>query len=61
MRSLYESSKISLSTTILQSEYWSSLAPLIPLGIFFVVLYFNYQKGNIYGVTMEYLGIVTFF
>ena len=42
MKSLYDSSKICLSTTILQAEYWSSLAALLPVGVFFMVLYYNY-------------------
>ena len=61
MKSIFDASKVCLSTTILEAEYWSGLAPLLPLGVFFLVLYLNYQKGNIYGVTMEYLGILTYF
>lgn len=61
MKSLFEASKICLSSTVLQAEYWSTLASLLPVGVFFLVLYYNYQKGNIYGVTMEYLGVLTYF
>lgn len=61
MKNVIENSKICFSLTLLASDYWACFASLLPMGIFFFVLYINYRKGNIYGVTMEYLGILTYF
>ena len=61
MRNIIENSKISFSLTLLSSDYWTCYASLLPMSIFFLVLYINYSKGNIYGVTIECLGILTYF
>ena len=61
MKSIYENSKICFSLTLLDSDYWSCFSFLTPVIIFFTILYINYWKGNIYGITMEYLGILTYF
>ena len=58
---MIESSKICFSLTLLSSDFYAYFATVFPTGIFFFVLYINYSKGNIYGVTMEYLGIITYF
>lgn len=61
MKNMMESSKICFSLTLMSSDYWACYATVFPMFIFFLVLYINYKKGNIYGVTMEYLGILTYF
>lgn len=61
MLNILENSKICFSLTLLSSEYWSCFASLVPMSVFFLVLYINFRKGNIYGVTVEYLGILTYF
>ena len=61
VKSMIESSKICFSLTLLQSDFYAYFATVFPMGVFFFVLYINYSKGNIYGVTMEYLGIITYF
>lgn len=61
MKNMMESSKVCFSLTLLSSDYWACYATVFPMSIFFLVLYLNYSKGNIYGVTMEYLGILTYF
>lgn len=61
VKSMIESSKICFSLTLLSSDFYAYFATVFPMGIFFFVLYVNYSKGNIYGVTMEYLGIITYF
>ena len=61
MKNMMESSKICFSLTLLSSDYWACYATVFPMSVFFFVLYVNYKKGNIYGVTMEYLGILTYF
>lgn len=61
MKNIGESSKVCFSLTLLSSDYWACYATVFPMTVFFIVLYLNYSKGNIYGVTMEYLGILTFF
>ena len=58
---LAESSKVCFSLTLLGSDYWSCYATVFPTVVFFIVLYYNYSRGNIYGVALEYLGILTFF
>ena len=61
LKAIAESSKICLSLTLLGSEYWACYATVLPTVVFFIVLYMNYSRGNIYGVTVEYLGILTYF
>lgn len=61
VKAMIESSKICFSLTLLSSDLYAYYATIFPMGIFFFVLYVNYSKGNIYGVTMEYLGIITYF
>ncbi len=61
MKNMIESSKVCFSMTLLTSDYWACYAVVFPMFVFFFVLYINYRKGNIYGVTMEYLGILTYF
>ena len=61
MKEMAESTKVCFSMTLLTSDYWSSIAVIGPMFIFFFVLYINYSKGNIYGVAVEYLGILTYF
>jgi type IV secretory pathway VirB3-like protein len=33
----------------------------MPMTIFFIVLYINFRKASIFGITMEYLGIITYY
>lgn len=61
MKNMLESSKICFSLTLLSSDYWACFATVFPMSVFFIVLYYNYNKGNIYGVTIECLGILTYF
>ena len=61
MRKIIESTKICFSLTLLTAERYACLACILPLVVFFVVLYLNYSHGNIYGVAVEYLGVITYF
>lgn len=61
LRALADSSRVSFSLALLASDYWSYYATAAPMAVFFLVLYLNYRKGNIYGVTVEYLGLLTYF
>lgn len=60
-RRVAEAGRVSFSLTLLSADYWSCYAAAGPMAVFFVVLYLNYRRGNIYGVTMEYLGLLTYF
>lgn len=33
----------------------------MPLVFFFIVMYINYRRANLFGVTMEFVGITTYF
>ena len=61
MKSMRESSRVSFTLNQIQSDFWSCFATIFPMAVFFQVLYINYTKANIYGVAMEYQGIITFF
>jgi hypothetical protein len=61
MKAMHESSRVCFTLNLLQSDFWSCFATLFPMAVFFIVLYVNYVKANIYGITMEYLGIITFY
>lgn len=61
MHSMQESSKICFTLNLLQSDFWSCFATIMPMSIFFVVLYINFRKASIFGITMEYLGIITYY
>jgi hypothetical protein len=61
MKKMVEATKISFSLTLLTSNSYACLACILPLFSFFWVLYLNYARGNIYGVAVECLGIITYF
>lgn len=60
MKNMHESAKVCFTLNILNSDYWSCFATLMPITVFFIVLYINYRKANIFGICMEYLGVVVF-
>lgn len=61
MKSMQESSKVCFTLNILHSDYWSCFATVMPMTVFFLVLYINFRKASIFGICMEYLGIITFY
>jgi Na+/H+-translocating membrane pyrophosphatase len=61
MKKMLNSTKIGFSLTLVSAEKFACFACILPMGIFFLVLYLNYAKGNIYGIAMECLGIITYF
>lgn len=61
MKSMTESSKVCFTLNLLQSDFWSCFATVMPMSIFFIVLYINFRKASIFGITMEYLGIITYY
>lgn len=61
MKKMVDATKISFSLTLLTSNTFACLACFLPLFSFFAVLYINYSRGNIYGVAVECLGIITYF
>jgi hypothetical protein len=61
MKKMISATKISFSLTLLTSKIYACLACIFPLFSFFAVLYVNYSRGNIYGVAVECLGIITYF
>ena len=60
MKSMHESAKVCFTLNILKSDFWSCFATVIPMTVFFVILYVNFRKANIFGICMEYIGIVVF-
>ena len=42
MKNIIESSKVCFSMTLLSTDYWVCFAPLMPMLVFFIVLYINY-------------------
>lgn len=61
MKSMNESSKICFTLNLLQSDFWSCFATIMPMTVFFIVLYINFRKASIFGITTEYLGIITYY
>lgn len=61
MKSMSESSKVCFTLNLLQSDFWSCFATVMPMCIFFTVMYINFRKASIFGITMEYLGIITYY
>jgi hypothetical protein len=61
MKKMVNATKISFSLTLLTSKVFACVACIFPLFSFFAVLYINYSRGNIYGVAVECLGIITYF
>lgn len=60
MKAMSESAKVCFSLNLLQSDFWSCFATVLPMLVFFIVLYINFKKASIFGICMEYLGIITF-
>ena len=61
MKRMVDATKISFSLTLLTSNIFACLASIFPLFAFFSVLYINYSRGNVFGVAVECLGIITYF
>ena len=57
---MHESAKVCFTLNILQSDFWSCFATVMPMTVFFIVLYINFRKAQIFGICMEYLGIIAF-
>lgn len=60
MKSMYDTAKVCFSSNLLESDFWSCFACVMPIIIFFIILYINFNKASIFGIVMEYLGIITF-
>lgn len=59
--SVEEKTKVSLSHTILDSMSWSALATVFPIVVFLTVIILSYLYANVFGVSINYLGCITFY
>ena len=60
-KDMHEFSKVAFSMNIIKSEYWSYYASIMPLLVFFFVVLVGYTYANAFGVSIIYLGIITFY
>ena len=60
-RSVEEFTKVSLSHTILDSMLWSGLGTVFPMVVFLGVVILSYMYANVFGVSINYLGCITFY
>lgn len=60
MKSMLESAKVCFTLNILHSDFWSCFATVMPMTVFFIILYINFRKAQIFGICLEYLGIIVF-
>lgn len=56
-----EYTKVSLSHTILNSFLWSGLGTVFPMLIFLTVIILSYWYANMFGISVNYLGCITFY
>lgn len=59
--SVEEKTKVSLSHTILDSMSWSALGTVFPIVVFLSVMIISYLNANVFGVSINYLGCITFY
>ncbi len=59
--SVEEKTKVSLSHTILESMSWSALGTVFPMVVFLTVIIVSYINANVFGVSINYLGCITFY
>lgn len=60
-RSVEEFTKVSLSHTILDSYLWSGLGTVLPMIVFMAVVILSYWYANVFGISINYLGCITFY
>ena len=59
--SVEEKTKVSLSHTILDSMSWSAFGTVFPMAVFLGVVILSYINANVFGVSINYLGCITFY
>jgi len=60
-QSMKEFSRVSFSLNFLKSDYWSYFACIIPSLTFFFVILVAFTYANAFGVSITYLGVITFY
>lgn len=60
-KSIHEFSKVSFSLNVIKSDYWAYYATVIPILTFFLVILIAYTYANAFGVSITYLGVITFY
>lgn len=60
-RSVENMTQVSLSHTILNSVMWSGLGTVIPMAVFLTVVILSYMYANVFGISINYLGCITFY
>lgn len=46
---------------VLKSDYWAYYASVFPIIVFFLVILVAYTYANAFGVSLTYLGVITFY
>lgn len=46
---------------VLKADYWAYFASIFPIVVFFVVILIAYTYANAFGVSLTYLGVITFY
>lgn len=59
--SVEEYTKVSLSHSILNSFLWSAFGTVLPMAIFLTVIILSYWYANVFGISINYLGCITFY
>lgn len=60
-KSMHEFSKVCFSMNIIKGDYWAYWACIIPLLVFFLVILTAYTYANAFGISLTYLGVITFY
>jgi Na+/H+-translocating membrane pyrophosphatase len=60
-KSMREFSKVSFSLNFLKSDYWAYIAAVMPSVVFFFVILVAFTYANAFGVSITYLGVITFY
>ena len=60
-KDMHEFSKVCFSMNVVKADYWAYQATIIPVLVFFCVILIAYTYANAFGVSLTYLGVITFY
>ena len=60
-KTMEEYSKFCFSLNVLKGDYWAYYASVFPLLAFFIVILISYTYANVFGISITYLGVITFY
>lgn len=61
VKSITEFSSVCFSLCVLKADYWAYYASVMPIMAFFVVILISYTYANVFGISITYLGVITFY